>query len=611
LDGGLHADCQIIFLWHLVLMKAFSAAAVILFCLLLPARAQDAADDKYVAIYGLIQQADNLGDTGQPHDALAGYTDAQSQLQQFMRQYPDWNPGIVNYRAHYLEDKIAALKGSPAPNPNRSPVPLVNDNSRKLQAQLDTLQSRVQSAQDENEALQAKLKEALSTQPAAIDPAELARAQDQIRSLMKDNDLLKVSRQSPKQIVVPDTNAISQLQSQLAGAAQQYASEHASAEKLAAENTALRRNIQQASGQDATALDLLHSENDRMKSQLAALAAAQNNAAAAGELANKLKDARAQVATLQSAASLAALEKATLENKVRKLSSDLSQTSANFAARLRDLTDERDNLVSRLAVAGNSNSPRKNSEAAAQIAELNNEVNVLRSRVAVDESKPVPYTGDELALFRQSVPQPARGQPIEKSVAELPAGSAELVASAQRHFASHEFDEAEADYMKILQRGQNNGLVLANLATIELQQGKLDDAEKHIQAALAQSPDDAYNLSTLGYLKFREEKYDDALDALSRAAKLDPQNPEIENYLGVTLSHKGLRAQAETALRQAIQINPNYAPAHNNLAVIYLSQEPPLPQLARWHYQKALDGGQPRNPDLEKLLAEKGAPVPQ
>jgi tetratricopeptide (TPR) repeat protein len=124
-----------------------------------------------------------------------------------------------------------------------------------------------------------------------------------------------------------------------------------------------------------------------------------------------------------------------------------------------------------------------------------------------------------------------------------------------------------------------------------------------------QSPEDAYNLSTLGYLKFREEKYDDALDVLSHAAKVDPNNPEIQNYLGVTLSHKGLRVQAETALRKAIQINPLYAPAHNNLAVVYLNQTPPMPLLARWHYQKAVAAGQPRNPDLEKLLADKGAPV--
>jgi hypothetical protein len=43
--------------------------------------------------------------------------------------------------------------------------------------------------------------------------------------------------------------------------------------------------------------------------------------------------------------------------------------------------------------------------------------------------------------------------------------------------------------------------------------------------------------------------------------------------------------------------------------VIYLTQQPPLPELARWHYQKAIEAGQPRNPEMEKSLAEKGAPV--
>ena len=192
---------------------------------------------------------------------------------------------------------------------------------------------------------------------------------------------------------------------------------------------------------------------------------------------------------------------------------------------------------------------------------------------------------------------------------ELPAGSAELVAEAQNYFAAKQYNKAEDDYQKILQHDPKNALVLGNLAAIELQQGKLDDAETHIKSALAQNPDDSYNLSILGYLKFQQQKYDDAFDALSRALKLDPQNAEIENYLGVTLSHKGLQAQAETALRKALELDSNYAAAHNNLAVIYISEQPPSPALARFHYQKALDVGQPRNQGLEKMLADKGAPV--
>src|SRR4029077_2638436 len=104
--------------------------------------------------------------------------------------------------------------------------------------------------------------------------------------------------------------------------------------------------------------------------------------------------------------------------------------------------------------------------------------------------------------------------------------------------------------------------------------------EINLKAALALEPEDAYSLSVLGNLKFRQGKYDDALDALGRAAKLDPQNPEIQNYLGLTLSEKGLRGPAETALRKAIQLQPDYASAHNNLAVIYITQNPPAVELA-------------------------------
>ena len=46
--------------------------------------------------------------------------------------------------------------------------------------------------------LEAKLKEALSVQPAAVDPRELAKAEEKIRNLLKENDLLKVSLDQAK-----------------------------------------------------------------------------------------------------------------------------------------------------------------------------------------------------------------------------------------------------------------------------------------------------------------------------------------------------------------------------------------------------------------------------
>ena len=590
-------------------MNRFWVIVAALICFLSAAHAQQDADARYVAIYNIIQQADNLVEGNQPKDALNVYLEAETKLANFQKLFPNWDTGIIAYRLSDLKKKIAALQVATAPKKVEviSVLDSTNPAATQAQAEASELSVQLQTVRLENQNLQAKLKEALATQPAAVDASELASAQQQLRELQKQNELLQTAQLSAsvKRIVVTNTDEISKLNEQLAAAAKKYTDEHSRAQMLVEENASLQKNLSRGSSGTA-ALTVLQSENDRLKSQLAALRSASDGAAAVGELSQRLQDARSQIARLQAAATLANLEKAGLENKVRKLSTQLAESAANFDSRLSDLTQQRTDLLRKLELANAKNSSRNVSAAAAQLTALNKEVETLRARIAVDESKVIPYSADELALFRQTAPGI---EPTKHSVKELPAGTAELVASAQKHFSNREFSAAEADYAKILALDANNALALANLATIELQEGKLDVAEKHIKAAIAQSPDDAYNLSTLGFLKFRQDKYDEALDSLSRAAKIDPNNPEIQNYLGVTLSHKGQRVAAETALRKALQLDNTYAPAHNNLAVIYLSQTPSLPQLARWHYQKALATGQPHNPELEKMLADKGAPV--
>jgi Flp pilus assembly protein TadD len=244
---------------------------------------------------------------------------------------------------------------------------------------------------------------------------------------------------------------------------------------------------------------------------------------------------------------------------------------------------------------------------AAKVDQMETQLANLRARLQIFEARQVPYTTEELGLFRSSAPKLARAEPAptRKSVKELPVGTANLVAEAQRFFSNRQFDKAEEKYLEVLRKDQNNVYTLANLAAIELERNDLDQAEKHIKQAISEAPDDAYSLSILGYLKFRQEKYDDAFDALSHAAQLNPDSAEIQNFLGLTLSHKGMRLPAETALRKAIQLEPGYGSAHNNLAVIYITQQPAQVELARWHYQKALAAGHPHNPDLEKMLEDK------
>ena len=276
------------------------------------------------------------------------------------------------------------------------------------------------------------------------------------------------------------------------------------------------------------------------------------------------------------------------------------------AARIKQLERERDELQKELAAANKELYSRKGKAAAARMAEIENQLATLRGRLEVLEARQVPYTDEELALFKQPETKLAQvdRKDSRKSVKELPPGTVALVAEAHRYYANKQFDKAEEKYLQVLQQDKTNVPTLANLAAIELDLGHLETAEINIKQAVALAPNDPYSLFVLGRLKFTQKKYDEAIDAFSRAAKLDPQDAQVQNFLGLALSEKGLRGPAETALRKAIQIDPGCADAHNNLAVVYITQQPPCVELARWHYQKALAAGHPRNPELEKMINE-------
>jgi len=392
--------------------------------------------------------------------------------------------------------------------------------------------------------------------------------------------------------------------------------------------------------------------------------------AVAGQSPAQLAGNQAEVAKLKSAVQVATLEKSALEERLNHVAAETVVTDKRFQATLSQLTVQRDELAKKLKAStptsvppqvieintaapveqivhtnappaaippppvGSAQAPgNAHSLASAPIDQTihtdtpppvvdqpvttvqvsSRAVSATAPPVATGETAPAraaPPTASASTPATSEIPAPRTPSVSSQSADQpLPAGSSDLVASAQQHFSNHELDLADGDYHKLLKLAPGNAMVLANLAAIELDENKLDDAQKHITDALDRSPDDAYNIAMAGKIEFARADYDKALRDLNRAAQLDPNNPETQNYLGLTLSRLGQTDAAEAALIKAIKLDPHYAPAHNNLAVVYMSENPPLPQLARWHYQKALDDGQPRNPDLEKLLAGKGAPV--
>src|SRR3569832_1081752 len=85
-------------------------ALVLFACLVGRARLHaDAADDQYVRIYNVIQEADVLNNNGNYAQALAKYSDAQISLQRFQKRYPDWNTKVISFRANYLAGRISTV----------------------------------------------------------------------------------------------------------------------------------------------------------------------------------------------------------------------------------------------------------------------------------------------------------------------------------------------------------------------------------------------------------------------------------------------------------------------------------------------------------------------
>ncbi len=429
-------------------MKFYAAFALVLLVAgLTSAQAQQEADDQYIAIYGLVQQADTFVSSGRVESALTLYTDVQKELLGFQKSFPAWNPKIINFRLNYVAEKIAGLK-TQTPEP-KAPAPVVAapvavapsappPAAPQPEAGVaDDLRAQVQALQAANTTLQAKLKEALAAQPAAVDSRELAKAQAKISTLMKENELIKVSLEQGKTqtnslAVAAQTEALKQAQLALTEANQKLSVQLARADQLAQENQTLQTRLQTALA-DPGALDAVRAENGLLKKHLADLEIAVTNASSSeARLTADLKQAQLQAAALQSDAQVRQLEKLALENKLKIQSAAKvgvpvgpapavpSADQLNNEARIRELTEERNSLLAKLGAANKELYGAKKQNTAAQIGDLNDQIKTLRGRLAVDEAQAVPYTPEELALFnaaRAATGQPGAGKEIHQGTA--------------------------------------------------------------------------------------------------------------------------------------------------------------------------------------------------
>ena len=179
-----------------------------------------------------------------------------------------------------------------------------------------------------------------------------------------------------------------------------------------------------------------------------------------------------------------------------------------------------------------------------------------------------------------------------------------LSLKAEKAFSSGKLPEAERLYTEALASSPNSSPLLVSLAAVKTRLGKTGESVVLLKKALSLDLDNGAAWLLLGMNALEQNRDEEALADLMQATLHDGRNPRAHNYLGIAAGRKGWSDVSEQELRRAVELDSFYADANFNLAVFYLARKPPLIEMARRHYQRALDLGSPRDPALEARLAK-------
>mgnify|MGYP000600197753 CR=1 FL=1 len=186
-----------------------------------------------------------------------------------------------------------------------------------------------------------------------------------------------------------------------------------------------------------------------------------------------------------------------------------------------------------------------------------------------------------------------------------------LSREAGKAFTSGNLPLAEKLYGQALALSPTSARLLVNLAAVKTRGGKTAESADLARKALSSDWQNPQAWLLLGMNSLESGKDDEALADLMQATLRDDGNPRAHNYLGIAAGRKGWGEVSEKELRRAVELDPDYADANFNLAVFYLGRTPPLIEMVRRHYQRALDLGAPRDRVLEARLAKAVAsPAP-
>ncbi len=287
----------------------------------------EGADDAYIRIYNLLQQADANSGAGRLNEAREGYNEARRGLLALQQNFPRWNDRVVNFRLRYVTEKLASLKDLPntaasASAPTNAPAPApataeLAPNGEVL-AQFEQLNGQIRRLADEKQRLEAKLREALTAQPAPVDPREFQAAIEKITSLQSTNKVLvqQLETQEAERRNLVEKVLVDEAREALNEANRKLLEQQGSVGRIEREKKEIEDRLKKL--QDVT-VKSLQTENTALKQQVGELKTDTDRGRQVAELAGKLSKLQTELEETKRRNEQIAAEKSALERQVEDL----------------------------------------------------------------------------------------------------------------------------------------------------------------------------------------------------------------------------------------------------------------------------------------------------
>jgi len=215
----------------------------------------------------------------------------------------------------------------------------------------------------------------------------------------------------------------------------------------------------------------------------------------------------------------------------------------------------------------------------------------------------VPPSGDAKEWQGEELDEGALSVGLAGGQSTLPPELKDLAQKGTLAALGQDWKKSREYFLEMIQKAPDNALAFANLAVAEHQLKNTLAATANLKKSLEINPSIARNWQTLGLIQYEKGDLNLAISSLTRAIHEDPKDGHNRLFLAAVLRDYGWEEAAVTELKRALQLDSSIADAHYNLALTYLSEDPPRIELARRHYYSAIDLGSEPSPEVEKRLA--------